>query len=146
MNNTMNKTMGILLIVLALVIGIVPLFTDCLAHGRTLTTDTGMSIPMKCHWTALAEIGVAVPLALIGLFNITSKRKETLRTINEIGLALGVMVILYPTVLIGVCANPDMPCRMIELPTLILSGILVIVVGLVGLVRSRSFIEPGGAV
>jgi hypothetical protein len=144
--NKMNITMGILLIVLALVIGIVPLFTDCLAHGRTLTTDTGMSIPMKCHWTALAEIGVAVPLALIGLFNITSRRKETLRTINVLGLALGVMTILFPTVLIGVCKNPDMPCRMIELPTLILSGILVIVASLVAIVSSRSFIEPGGAV
>lgn len=146
MNNKMNKTMGILLIVLALVIGIVPLFTDCLAHGRTLTTDTGMSIPMKCHWTALAEIGVAVPLALVGLFNITSKRKETLQTINTLGLALGVMTILFPTVLIGVCKNPDMPCHMIELPALILSGILVIVAGLVALVNSRSFIESGSAV
>lgn len=141
----MNKTIGFLLIVLALVIGIIPLLTDCTAHGRSLTTDTGKSIHMKCHWTALAEIGVAVPLALIGLFNITSKRKETLRTINEIGLALGVMVILYPTVLIGVCANPDMPCHMIELPALVLSGILVVVASLVGLVSSRGFIEPAAA-
>ena len=141
----MNKTIGILLIILALVIGVAPLLTDCTAHGRSLTTDTGKSIPMKCHWTALAEIGVAVPLALIGLFNITSKRKETLQTLSVIGLALGVMTILFPTVLIGVCVNPDMPCRMIELPTLILSGILVIVASLIGLGSSRRFIEPAAA-
>jgi hypothetical protein len=142
----MKKTIGILLIVLALVIGIVPILTDCTAHGRSLTTDTSKSIHMKCHWTSLAEIGVAVPLALVGLFNITSKRKETLRIINVIGLALGVMTILFPTVLIGVCAKPDMPCRMIELPALVLSGILVIIASLVGLANSRSFIEPSGAV
>ncbi len=38
----MNKSMGILMIALALVIGIVPIFTDCLANGRSLTTAEGM--------------------------------------------------------------------------------------------------------
>ena len=69
----MNKTMGILIIALALVIAIVPIFTDCLANGKSLTTADGRSVPMKCHWTAIAEIGLAVPLALIGVFNFTSK-------------------------------------------------------------------------
>src|SRR5512134_274627 len=101
----MNKTMGILMIVLALAIAIVPIFTDCLANGRTLTTADGRSVPMKCRWTALAEIGVAVPLLLIGLFNLRSKRKETLQSLNLMGVALGALVILFPTVLIGVCAN-----------------------------------------
>src|SRR5512134_3329918 len=118
----MNKTMGILMIVLALAIAIVPLFTDCLANGRSLTTADGRSVPMKCHWTALAEIGMAVPLAMVGVFNLTSKRKETFRNLNLMGLALGALVVLFPTVLIGVCANASMPCNLIEEPTLILSG------------------------
>ena len=37
----MKKFMGGLIIVLALVIGIVPVFTDCLANGRSLTTADG---------------------------------------------------------------------------------------------------------
>lgn len=138
----MNKTMGILMIVLALVIAIVPLFTDCLANGKTLTTADGRSVPMKCHWTAIAEIGMAVPLALIGVFNITSKRKETFSTLNLISTILGAFVILFPTVLIGVCANPMMSCNMIMKPTLILSGILVIGASLVALVTSRKLAEP----
>lgn len=141
----MNKTMGILMIVLALVIAIVPILTDCMANGRMLTTQDGRSVPMKCHWTAIAEIGLAVPLALVGVFNLTSKRKETLRDLNMIALALGVLVVLFPTVLIGVCANAAMPCNMIEKPTLILSGILVVGASLVTLVTSRSFIEPAAA-
>jgi hypothetical protein len=141
----MNKTMGILMIVLALVIAIVPIFTDCLANGKTLTTADGRSVPMKCHWTAIAEIGLAVPLALIGVFNFTSKRKETLRSLNLIALALGALVIAFPTVLIGVCANKSMPCNMIELPTLIMSGILVMAVSLITLWTSRNFIEPAAA-
>src|SRR5574342_68318 len=72
----MKKSMGILIIVLALVIGIVPLFTDCLANGRSLTTADGRSVPMKCHWTAIAEIGMAVPLALVGIFTAFGKGFE----------------------------------------------------------------------
>ena len=85
----MNKILGGLIIVLALVVGIVPLFTDCLSQGRSLTTDAGMSVPMKCHWTAIAEIGVALPLALVGVLTMTSKRKETVRTLAAFGVVLG---------------------------------------------------------
>lgn len=141
----MNKSMGILIIALALVIAIVPIFTDCLANGNTLTTADGRSVPMKCHWTAIAEIGLAIPLALVGVFNFTSKRKETLRSLNIISLALGTLVILFATVLIGVCANPMMACNMIEKPTLILSGIMVMAASLITLGTSRNFIEPAAA-
>src|SRR5512138_1973572 len=141
----MNKTIGILMIVLALVIAIVPLFTDCLANGRSLTTADGRSVPMKCHWTAIAEIGTAVPLALIGVFNLTSKRKETFQALNLVSAVLGAFVILFPTVLIGVCANPMMSCNLIMRPTLILSGMLVIGASLVALAGTRNFIEPAAA-
>jgi hypothetical protein len=141
----MNKTMGILMIVLALAIAIVPLLTDCLANGRALKTADGREVPMKCHWTALAEIGLAVPLALIGVFNLTSKRRESLRQLNLTSLALGALVILFPTVLIGVCANASMPCNLIEKPLLLLSGILVMGASLVTLVSSRNFVEPAAA-
>jgi hypothetical protein len=141
----MNKTMGFLLIALALVIAIVPIFTDCLANGKTLATADGRSVPMKCHWTAIAEIGLAVPLLLVGIFDITSKRRETFRTLNLIGLALGALVVAFPTVLIGVCANKMMPCNMIELPTLILSGTLVMGASLITLITTRNFVEPVAA-
>jgi hypothetical protein len=141
----MNKTMGILLIVLALVIAIVPITTDCLAHGKMMTTAEGMKVPMKCHWTALAEIGLAVPLLLIGIFNFTSKRRETFRNLNLIGLALGALVLAFPTVLIGVCANKMMPCNMIELPTLIMSGILVMGASLITLWSTRNYAELAAA-
>jgi hypothetical protein len=138
----MNKSMGILMIVLALVIAIVPILTDCLANGRSLTTTDGKSVPMKCHWTAIAEIGLAVPLALVGLFNLTSKRKETIRVLGGIGGFLGLLIVLFPTVMIGVCANPMMPCNMIELPTLLFSGTLVMAASMVTLFNSRRMLEP----
>jgi hypothetical protein len=100
---------------------------------------------MKCHWTAISEIGLAVPLALIGVFNLTSKRRETFQALNLTGSALGVLVILFPTVLIGVCANAMMPCNMVEKPALILSGILVIGASLMTIASTRKFIEPVAA-
>ena len=139
----MQKIIGVLFIALALVIGIVPVLTDCLAAGRSLTTTNGMSVPMKCHWTALAEIGAAVPLALVGIFSMTSKRKETFRALSGFGGALGALVVLFPTVLIGVCANPAMPCNMIEKPALILSGIIALAASVGILLYSRKHLEFG---
>jgi hypothetical protein len=119
--------MGFILIGLALIIGIVPLLTDCLSQGRMLTTDTGKTVPMKCHWSAIAEIAPAVGLGLVGVFNIFSKKKETYTTINMLGIALGALVIAFPTFLIGVCASNMMICNMIMRPTLLAAGTLSIV-------------------
>lgn len=123
----MNKFLGIVMIVLALTIAIVPVFTDCQAHGRQLTTQDGRSVPMKCHWAGIAAIGAAIPLGLAGIFSLRSKNRETTRRLAIIGVASGTMAILFPTALIGVCANPMMPCNLMELPALVGAGILAMV-------------------
>jgi hypothetical protein len=138
----MKKVTGGLIVLLALVIGIVPLFSDCLSQGKSLTTSTGASIPMKCHWTALAEIGVAIPLAVVGIFYIFSKRKETDNILGVFGVTLGALTIAFPTFLIGVCGNPMMFCNLVEKPVLIISGILAIAAGLVVFFTSRKTVEP----
>jgi hypothetical protein len=133
----MKKALGAAIVLLALVIAIVPLFTDCLSQGRSLTTKDGKSVPMKCHWTAIAEIGIAVPLALTGLFNLRKQRKDSARPIAIIGIASGALAILYPTVLIGVCANPDMICNMVMRPILITAGTLAIAASIIQFVSAR---------
>jgi hypothetical protein len=137
----MWKIMGGIIIVLALVIGILPAFTDCLSQGRTLELANGKTVPMKCHWTGIAEIGVAVPLLLVGIFDITSKRKESFTILSILGVVLGVLAILFPTVLIGVCANPDMLCNMVMKPALVLSGALAIIASIIVFVSSRKIVE-----
>ncbi len=133
----MNKVLGGLIILMALVLAVVPAFTDCQSQGKSLTTTTGKTVPMKCHWTGIAEIGVAVPLALVGVLTATSKRKETLRSLAAFGVALGALGILFPTYLIGVCASNMMLCNMIMRPTLILGGALAILFSLVVAFRTR---------
>ncbi len=138
----MKKVMGVFSIVLALAIGILPMFTDCLSQGKALELANGKTVPMKCHWTGIAEIGVALPLAIVGIFEIVSKRKETFNFLSGTGAALGVMAILFPTTLIGVCANPAMLCNMVMKPGLVLSGALAIAVSAVVFIASRKMADP----
>jgi hypothetical protein len=132
------KTAAGLMIVLALLIGIVPQFTSCESRGRHLALADGREIPMKCHWTGQAEVALAVPLVAAGLSLARARRKETLRMVSAIGAVLGLFVILLPTTLVGVCANPDMICNSIMRPSLILMGGLVVVLGLSGVFQSMS--------
>jgi hypothetical protein len=136
----MKKVLNISLIALALVIAIVPLFTDCQSQGRALTLQNGSQVPMKCHWTAIAEIGVGTMLGLTGLLMLRSKQKETNVSLGILGMASGALAILFPTALIGVCATPTMICNMVMRPTMILAGSLAIAISL-GLLYTTRKIE-----
>lgn len=127
------KAVGVFLILLALVIAIVPMFTDCQSQGRSLTLENGKTVPMKCHWSGTAELVIAVPLLVLGILDIINRNAMVIRNLSIVGVVLGVMIVLVPTVLIGVCGSADMLCNSIMRPILILSGILVVVVNLVGL-------------
>jgi hypothetical protein len=127
------KVIAVILVVLALAIGIVPQFTDCLSQGRTMKTVSGMSVPMKCHWTAVAEIAVAVPLAVTGVLLFFSKRKETKLVLAVLVVVLGMFALLLPTKLIGVCTS-GMLCEVLMSPLLVLCGIVTIVAGVIVLI------------
>jgi uncharacterized membrane protein (UPF0136 family) len=136
------KMPALVLILLAVAIVVVPIFTDCESQGRAIKTADGRLIPMKCHWTAQAALGVGLPLATVGGLMGFAKRKESQRNLAITGLALGAVVILLPTALIGVCASSDMLCNSIMKPSLILGGTLVMATALAGLVASRPSLEP----
>ena len=130
------------IIILALVIAIVPLFTDCESQGKSIVLASGKTIPMKCHWTGRAALAMAFPLAAVGLLMVFSRQKETRRALSIVAAVSGVVVILLPTYLIGVCANPDMTCNMIERGALILAGVLTVAAGLAGLFLARRSDQP----
>jgi hypothetical protein len=136
------KAIGTLIIILALVGAIVPQFTDCESQGRELTLANGKTVPMKCHWTSVAALAVGLPLAVLGGLFLFSKRKETQRALAVLGIVLGAFMILLPTVLIGVCAMPEMICNSVMQPTMVLSGALIIVVCAVALMLSWKSDEP----
>lgn len=130
------KVASIVILVLAVLIAVVPQYTDCESHGRMLTLDNGKQVSMKCHWTARAELGLGLPLAGVGLMMFGSRRKESRRILGIAGIALGAVTIMLPANLIGVCMNPDMPCLAIMKPSLLLMGTLVIGISLAVVIRS----------
>ena len=131
------KVLGIALIVVALAVGIVPRFTDCQSQGRQITLADGRQIPMKCHWTGVAEIGVAVPMFLVGGMMVVGRRRNSLTGLSFLGVALGAMAIAFPAGLIGVCQTPAMTCASAMKPALLGLGGLAVGLSLVGLVLSR---------
>jgi hypothetical protein len=122
-----NRFLGIALIVLALGIGIVPHYTDCLSQGNTVALANGKTQPMKCHWTAQGEIAVAAPLAALGIVATVSRRKETLRGSGALGIVLGAVALALPLNLIGTCAMPTHICNTAMKPSILALGSLAIV-------------------
>ncbi len=122
------KIAAVLLVGLALAVAVVPMFTDCQSQGRALTLPNGATVAMKCHWSGVAELALAAPLALVGVTTGVSRRKESRRILAMMGVLLGALVIAVPTVLIGVCASSDMLCNAVMRPSLILAGILIMAV------------------
>jgi hypothetical protein len=131
------KVIAVILIILALIVGIVPQFTDCLAQGREIEMPNGKTMPMKCHWTRQAEIAVALPLLVVGVLMLFSRRRSTLRILAVVALVLGVSAILIPAYLIGTCASAEMICNLLMKPILLFAGILIVVTSAVALVYLR---------
>ena len=136
------KKLGIGILALTLVAVIVPVLTQCQAFGRAIVLANGKTVPMKCHWTAEAAIAIAIPLGIVGIMMILGRRKETLLSMSIIGAALGIVTILLPTVLFGVCADNTMLCNSVMKPALILTGTLLAAVSLGGLFISMRRLEP----
>jgi hypothetical protein len=131
----MTKVLGAAIIVLALAIGIIPQFTTCASQGDHLTLQSGKTTEMKCLWTARAEIATGVPILMVGVSMIFTRKKEIHRYLGSFGLIMGVLAILLPTTLIGVCSS-TMLCNTVMKPTLLTLGSLVITASVIGIALS----------
>jgi hypothetical protein len=133
----MNRFLGTVMILMAVVLAVAPAFTDCESQGKMLTTADGRSVSMKCHWAGVAEVAAAVPLGIAGIYALLGRRKETTRFATIVGAASGLMAILLPTALIGTCGNTAMTCNLLMRPILLASGILTIVASVALFVIAR---------
>ena len=133
----MIKYLGILIIVLAVVTAVIPYFTDCQSQGKAIELANGKMIPMKCHWAGIAELGVAIPLVVVGaMMTIFNRRKQVFMTLSILGIVLSALVIAFPNFLIGVCATPTMICYTVMKPALTLTGGLIAVASITGVAAS----------
>ena len=132
--NTSMVVVGAIFIVLALLLAIIPQFSDCQSQGKALALPDGKTVAMKCHWTGQAEAVLAVILLVIGILLIISRNKETQKYLAIVGIVLGILAILLPTFIIGVCATPTMICNTVMKVALLILGPLVILDGIAGLI------------
>jgi hypothetical protein len=137
---------GVLVILGALIV-ITPwyIFSVCEAKGVTshqmskMSSTEGSDQPagmsagtiMRCGYTARAEAAVGALVILAGLTLIALPERDSRKALGIIGIGLGVVTVLVPTFLIGVCTAPDAPCRIGTLPALIILGILTIIAGII---------------
>ena len=163
------KVLAILIILVALVIVVVPQFTNCEygkdnAATKTMTisgatpTSSGMSsamggaavaaaLPyrmMKCYWSAHAEIVAGVPLIAIGVLLFFARRKETTRALGIITAIIGVLTILIPTSIFGTCANEQMVCNTEMKPALLIAVGMTVALGIAALVMGEMKRGSGG--
>lgn len=90
-----------------------------------------------CDDTVLAETIVGIVVAVLGLVCLVrpSRRLGTAAGIALIALAL--LIILFPTMLTGMCRLATMPCRLGTSPGLVGAGIGLAAAGVAALVWSR---------
>jgi hypothetical protein len=108
----------------------------CELQNMWVQTASGKLLPMPCGYTARGELGVGSMIAFTGVALMFVKTVNPRRTIGAFAGALGALAIAFPTYLTGMCAVASHSCRTTTEPTLILSGLATIAVG-VGLVLMR---------
>ncbi len=119
-----NKITGIIAIVLGVLIGVGPqfLFKICGSMDG--------EIP-KCYYTGQAEIYAGAAIVLLGILLIVLKSSKSNAVLSFILATAGVLALLFPTAITGVCNDDAMSCALYTKPALIVLGILTAALGLI---------------
>lgn len=125
MKNNAKKICNILAIVasIVLIIGLKTFATPC--EGM-IETANGMEVPMKCHWTDVALLYLAVATIVVGIANIIKNSKSTLELI---GMGVLSIAITMNNVGIGVCKMEGMACHTMKTFAIVI-GVVFIVLGI----------------
>jgi len=123
--------LGIFTAVLGALVILIPyvLLPVCSA---ALELVSGKAVPMKCFWTARAELALGILIIAAGILLIAARNYSFKLAVFILVAMMGVFVILFPTLLIGVCDAATHMCRMGTLPGLSVAGALIIAVGTAG--------------
>lgn len=108
-------------------------------------SDSSMTSPMKCFWTARAELGIGFLISVAGLLLVLLRRRQA-----RFGLTLalglnGILALLIPLVLIGVCSDAQSSCRVLALPALSILSSFVIVLSVINAIYLYKTEKKGSA-
>lgn len=115
---------GVLFILAGMLLAAVPHVLLPVCSGL-VNTASGGTVPMKCFWTARAELGVGVLMVFGGVLYCLCRDTGVRLGIAAVTAGAALLAVALPTVLIGVCTTETMPCRMGTLPALVLVGAAV---------------------
>lgn len=131
------NTLGLLIAVTGLLIIITPNWLLPVCEGL-LELVNGKQVPMRCFWTARAEMVIGALVLIAGLLVAFANSPEARQRLNHQVAALGLFTILTPLIIIPTCMNPDMDCNVGTKPALILLGGLTLALGIFGSIRAKS--------
>ena len=97
-----------------------------------LELASGKHVPMRCFWTARAEMVMGGLILLAGLMLAFIRSAEGRRRLSHQIAFLGLATILIPLFIIPTCDNPDMACNVGTKPALLLLGGITLALGLFG--------------
>jgi hypothetical protein len=119
-------TFGGIFVLLGLLIAFGPfyLFRVCDVNGISDLFGGGM---MHCNHTANWEFVVGLAIVVLAILSIIINVKGVQIALYTLTLISGILALLLPTTLTGVCADPHMHCHAITLPALIILSAIVIV-------------------
>lgn len=119
-----SKITGIVIAVLGLITALIPtvIFKVCEAMDGKF---------MKCHWTSQTEVAIGVAILVLGVLIILAKEKAAAAAFAVASAISGVLVILIPTLVIGMCGSTEMRCNAGTKPALIIAGALIVVSSLI---------------
>lgn len=130
---------GISFIILGALIALGPqtIFPICGAGifgQKAMHNSDETDLLMKCFYTGRAVIGVGILILAVGLLLLLFRKKQI-----RFGLSLaaglnGILTLLIPTALIGVCSDVHAPCHALTLPALSILGSTVIALSAVNAV------------
>jgi hypothetical protein len=131
----LNK-LGVATAIVGLLIILTPLILP-VCEGL-LELANGKQVPMRCFWTARAEMIIGALVLVSGLLVAFAKSEDARKRLNNQVIFLGLATILTPIFIVPTCMHPDMSCNIGTKPALIILGVVVLGLGLYGSFLPRS--------
>ena len=104
---------------------------DCHRPADLRACKAVKDMPMACRYTARVALGLGVVIALLAIIGFFAPSRVRVGLISPMPV-LGVLVVLVPTMLVGVGVEVSMMhCHMVTMPTLIVLGVLLAVLAAV---------------
>jgi hypothetical protein len=128
-----SQVWALVLVLLGVIVVLIPwyLFPVC-GVGRYAPPAGTLARMHGCDGTLRAATILGVLAMCTGILPLLVKQRWAVLIAAALAAIIGVLLILFPTAITGVCRIPTMPCVFGTKPALIIAGIVLLLAGGVG--------------